>query len=65
MEEGVARAEREMLVAALARAGGNRTEAAKALGIGVRTLYRKLAAHGMSRTAAKAGNGHGKEEKRT
>jgi len=64
MDEGVARAEREMLEAALERAGGNRAEAARALGIGVRTLYRKLAAHGLSRTAAKPADGHGREEKR-
>ena len=35
-------AEREAIVTALRRAGGNRTKAAAALGIGRTTLYRKL-----------------------
>ena len=40
--------EREALVAALDRAGGNRTLAAKMLGVGRRTLYTKLKEHGIS-----------------
>jgi transcriptional regulator with PAS, ATPase and Fis domain/ligand-binding sensor domain-containing protein len=39
--------ERERLADALRRAGGNRSEAARLLGIGRATLYRKLAAHGL------------------
>lgn len=39
--------ERERLVEALRRTGGNRTEAARLLGIGRTTLYRRLAAHGI------------------
>ena len=38
-------AEREALVAALARAGGNRTVAARLLGVSRRTLYYKLEEH--------------------
>ncbi|MCD6418462.1 sigma-54-dependent Fis family transcriptional regulator [bacterium] len=34
--------EREAIMSALERTGGNKTKAAKLLGIGVRTLYRKL-----------------------
>ena len=41
-------AEREMLIRALREAGWNRTKAAKALGIGRRTLYDKLARYGIS-----------------
>jgi len=43
--ERMAAYERGVLVAALAAAGGNRTEAAKALGIGRATLYEKLERH--------------------
>ncbi len=39
--------ERERLVEALRRAEGNRAEAARILGIGRSTLYRKLAMHGL------------------
>jgi DNA-binding NtrC family response regulator len=39
--------ERERLMDAIRRAGGNRSEAARLLGIGRATLYRKLAAHGL------------------
>ena len=42
-------AEREALARALAAHGGNRRTLARALGIGERTLYRKLAAYGLSR----------------
>jgi transcriptional regulator with PAS, ATPase and Fis domain len=38
---------RQRLVEALRRTGGNRSEAAKLLGIGRTTLYRRLAAHGL------------------
>jgi DNA-binding NtrC family response regulator/ligand-binding sensor domain-containing protein len=40
--------ERDRLVDALRRAGGNRAEAARLLGIGRATLYRKLATYGLS-----------------
>ena len=40
--------EREMLLAALAAYGGNRTQAAKALGISRAVFYRKLQKHGIS-----------------
>ena len=39
--------ERGVLVAAIESAGGNRKDAAKALGIGRATLYEKLRKHGM------------------
>lgn len=41
--------ERGILVAALAAAGGNRSEAARTLGIGRATLYEKLERHGLGR----------------
>ncbi len=40
--------ERQLLVEALAAAGGNRTEAARALGIGRATLHDKLRRHGIA-----------------
>ena len=40
-------AERELIISALRQAGGNRTRAAEALGIGRTTLYRKLQAYGI------------------
>jgi DNA-binding NtrC family response regulator len=40
--------ERERLVDALRRASGNRSEAARMLGIGRATLYRKLASYGLA-----------------
>jgi sigma-54 dependent transcriptional regulator, acetoin dehydrogenase operon transcriptional activator AcoR len=46
--------ERERLVDALRRAGGNRSEAARRLGIGRATLYRKLAAHSLDREAGES-----------
>jgi DNA-binding NtrC family response regulator len=42
MESGVAATERRLVREALERAGGNREAAARALGISVRTLYRKM-----------------------
>lgn len=41
-------AEKDALVFALQRAGNNRTEAARLLGVSRRTLYKKLSAFGMS-----------------
>ncbi len=41
--------ERQMVLATLDHVGGNKTAAAKALGIGTRTLYRKLAEYGLDR----------------
>jgi two-component system response regulator HydG len=38
----LAEAEKELILETLRKAGGNKTQAAKMLGIGVRTLYRKL-----------------------
>jgi DNA-binding NtrC family response regulator len=40
-------AEKEALVAALARTNGNKTLAARLLGVSLRTLYNKLGAHGL------------------
>jgi len=40
-------AERELIKNTLATVGGNREEAAKMLGIGERTLYRKLDRYGL------------------
>jgi two-component system response regulator HydG len=39
--------EREAILRTLAATGGNKTQAAKLLGIGLRTLYRKLEAYGI------------------
>lgn len=49
LDERLAAYERGLLATALAAAGGNRTEAAKALGIGRATLYEKLKKHGIGR----------------
>ncbi len=38
--------EKRYILAELARCGGNKTQAAKSLGIGLKTLYRKLEAYG-------------------
>jgi DNA-binding NtrC family response regulator len=40
--------ERRYLLSELARVGGNKTQAAKTLGIGLKTLYRKLEGYGLS-----------------
>ncbi|HVU64346.1 MAG TPA: helix-turn-helix domain-containing protein, partial [Phycisphaerales bacterium] len=42
LREAVARLERQMIARALDRAGGNRSEAARTLGISRRALYNKL-----------------------
>lgn len=44
----LADAERELILETLRKAGGNKTQAAKMLGIGVRTLYRKLEEYGQA-----------------
>ena len=46
--------ERERIVAALRRTGGNQTEAAKILGVSRRTLTNKLNAHGLPRPRKRA-----------
>jgi transcriptional regulator of acetoin/glycerol metabolism len=45
---GFERAERAAVMRALARAGGNVSEAARALGVGRATLYRRMARLGMA-----------------
>jgi two-component system response regulator HydG len=40
-------AERELIKNTLAQVGGNRVEAARVLGIGERTLYRKIKEYGL------------------
>jgi two-component system response regulator HydG len=42
----LAQTEKELILETLRKAGGNKTQAAKLLGIGVRTLYRKLEEYG-------------------
>jgi two-component system response regulator HydG len=49
LEERMAAYERGLLVDALEAADGNRTDAARALGIGRATLYEKLKKHGIGR----------------
>jgi tetratricopeptide (TPR) repeat protein len=48
----VGRAERQALLRALARTGGNRAAAARTLGISRQTLYTKMAKHGIGRADA-------------
>ena len=48
LDEAVRRAERHVLEKALKRAGGNRSAAARILGVSRRTLYNKLTEHGLS-----------------
>lgn len=50
LADRVAAYERGILLAALAACGGNRTEAAKALGIGRATLYEKLERYKIERS---------------
>ena len=47
LREAVLRLERQMILRALTRAGGNRSEAARQLGIGRPQLYAKLEEHGL------------------
>jgi len=47
LSEQMARVERSLLIAALARQNGNATEAAKALHLPRKTLYDKLARYGV------------------
>jgi DNA-binding NtrC family response regulator len=47
LREAVLRLEKQMILRALARAGGNRSEAARQLGIGRPQLYAKLEEHGL------------------
>ena len=42
----LAQTEKELILETLRKTGGNKTQAAKLLGIGVRTLYRKLEEYG-------------------
>ena len=44
----LAQTERELILETLRKTGGNKTQAAKLLGIGVRTLYRKLEEYGQT-----------------
>jgi len=57
MREAIARLERDLLASALRRAEGNRTVAAKLLGIPRPQLYAKLDEHGLSerKPASQAG----------
>jgi DNA-binding NtrC family response regulator len=48
LPERVRSAEKEALLAALARTKGNKTLAARLLGVSLRTLYNKLGAHGLA-----------------
>ena len=48
LEEVLGRVERAMLCRALAAAAGNRSEAARRLGLSRQQLYRKLAQHGLA-----------------
>ena len=51
--------EKSLLADALARSGGNRTHAARALGISRQGLYRKLKRHGMATGALRGSTGEG------
>jgi DNA-binding NtrC family response regulator len=51
LREAVAQLEKHMLLRALQRAGGNRSEAARQLGIGRPNLYAKLEEHGLTTRA--------------
>jgi DNA-binding NtrC family response regulator len=42
----LAETEKELILETLRKTGGNKTQTAKLLGIGVRTLYRKLEEYG-------------------
>ena len=47
LEEAVSRAEREVLVDALRKSGGNKSQAAQLLGITRKSLYRRMNKHGL------------------
>jgi DNA-binding NtrC family response regulator len=47
LPERLRAAEKDALHDALARTGGNKTQAARVLGVSLRTLYNKLSAHGL------------------
>jgi DNA-binding NtrC family response regulator len=47
LRDAIAQLERRMITEALARAGGNRSEAARQLGIGRPQLYAKLEEYGL------------------
>jgi len=51
----LAETEKELILETLKKVGGNKTQAAKLLGIGVRTLYRKLEEYEGSRAASDDG----------
>ena len=55
LKEAVAQLERRMIVEALARSNGNRSEAARHLGIGRPQLYAKMDEHGIRREDAAPG----------
>jgi DNA-binding NtrC family response regulator len=52
LPQAVAQLERALIVHALSAAGGNRTEAARRLGISRQSLYTRMAAQGMSEASA-------------
>jgi two-component system response regulator AtoC len=58
LREAVARLERRLISRALARASGNRSEAARQLGIGRAQLYAKLDEHGLSGQSSPASAAH-------
>jgi DNA-binding NtrC family response regulator len=55
LREAVAQLERRMIQSALARANGNRSEAARQLGIGRPQLYAKMDEHGIRRDGSGEG----------
>jgi DNA-binding NtrC family response regulator len=59
LREAVARLERQLILRALARSGGNRSEAARQLGIGRPHLYAKLEEYGLGGRSDPEGGGSG------
>jgi len=57
LKEALAACEREVIIAALERAGGNRSEAARQLGLARTHLYAKLEEHGITPPEAKKSSG--------
>ena len=51
LKDELGRVEAELILAALRRTGWNREEAARALGLSLRTLARRMAAHGIRRVS--------------